>query len=363
MVQLQRVIDKYLGGIIIFFLSLFNFLNKSSKPKKILLIKLWAIGDSVVSLSLVKAINIKFNTKVDVLIRKRVRDVYEIHDGIGKIIDLDNKNSLFWILKNIRRYDVVFDCEPYLNLSAILSFFLGTKRIGFRNQYRSKIYTDTVLFNKKQHMVQNYLDMIRLFGIKYNTQNLEKLEVDKKIKNKVDIYFKSIGFKKSDLIIGITPGVAESAKSRMWYEERFAKLIDKLKTSLKAKIIFIDSKNNEDIKLKIINHMKTKQDIDGPDFGLKGAFYAISKCNIFISNDTGPMHIAAAQRCKTIGLFGPNTPVLWGPYGKNNISIYKTKLKPSIQNDKGIFPDKNRSGYMGPISVDDVYNAVKKLKK
>jgi heptosyltransferase-2 len=73
------------------------------------------------------------------------------------------------------------------------------------------------------------------------------------------------------------------------------------------------------------------------------------------------MHIAAAQGCRTIGLFGPNTPVLWGPYGKNNTSIYKTKLPPSIQNDKGIFPDENREEFMGPIKVTEVYKAVKKL--
>ena len=105
--------------------------------------------------------------------------------------------------------------------------------------------------------------------------------------------------------------------------------------------------------------MKNKP-IDSLDkFTLKETFYLISKCRVFISNDTGPMHIAAAQGCSTIGLFGPNTPVLWAPYGKGNTAIYKTGLEPAIQNDKGIFRECNREEYMGCITVDDVFEAVK----
>jgi heptosyltransferase II len=98
-------------------------------------------------------------------------------------------------------------------------------------------------------------------------------------------------------------------------------------------------------------------------FTLKETFYLISKCTVFVSNDTGPMHIAAAQGIRTIGLFGPNTPVLWAPYGKGNIAIYKTKLEPAIQNDKGIFKKGGREEYMGPVTVDDVFDAVKSCLK
>lgn len=357
MIKLQRFIDKYFGAIIIFILAIFTKFDSDdkTKPSKFLVIKLWAAGDSVLSLSLINAVKEKFNGSVDVLCRDRNSAVflnYEKIDGVYRPLD---------IIKKIRQYDVVFDCEPYFNISAILAFFLGRKRIGFSNQYRSRLYNVCVKFDKKQHMVQNYLDMIRSLGIKYDTKKLEKLKVNKKARLNVEKYLTENSIKKTDFLVGITPGVAESASSRMWFEDRFAELGDLLTEKLNAKIIFIDSQRNNDVVNKVIDMMKHTPINASGRFSLNEVFYLIEKCKIYISNDTGPMHIAAAQGCRTIGLFGPNTPVLWGPYGKNNVSIYKTALKPSIQNDKGIFPDEKREGFMGPITVRDVFKAVKQL--
>ncbi|MDD4215562.1 MAG: glycosyltransferase family 9 protein, partial [Bacteroidales bacterium] len=160
-------------------------------------------------------------------------------------------------------------------------------------------------------------------------------------------------------IVGITPGVAESSKNRMWFEDRFAELADRIISSLYCDVLFIDSPENKEIVNNVISRM-TQQPLNTVGiFTMKETFYLISKCDVYVSNDTGPMHIAAAQGCRTIGLFGPNTPVLWAPYGEGNISIYKTKLQPAIQNDKGIFLKGNRKEYMGPITVDDVFDAVK----
>ena len=135
-------------------------------------------------------------------------------------------------------------------------------------------------------------------------------------------------------------GVAESVKSREWPLERFSQLADRLLERNKNskinvnhfnKIIFVGGNAEREMIEKVISKMKKHREkavnLAGKT-SLKELFYIISKCKIFISNDTGPMHIAAAQGCGTIGLFGPNTPVLWSPYGrnkngKNNIAIFK----------------------------------------
>jgi heptosyltransferase-2 len=83
------------------------------------------------------------------------------------------------------------------------------------------------------------------------------------------------------------------------------------------------------------------------------------------------MHIAAAQRVKTIGLFGPNLPDRFGPFGKRNIPVYKGKIckhSPCINVHKGQIPDclysKMSQDYqkcMKAIQVSDVLRAVSKL--
>ena len=359
MVSFLRFIDKYAGYGIVFLLSLFKIFNKpKTNNRKFLIIKLWALGDSILTLSLIKGIRESFNDcTIDVLLRSKVKDVYECYP-VNRIYNLDSLSDLLKLIKKLRYYDVVFDCEPYFNLSAMLAFFLGQERIGFSNQFRSQLYTRTISFRKDQHMVQNYFDMLRLLGIKYNELKLEKLAVNLKEKAKVDDFI-SFNFS-GKTIVGITPGIAESSKNRMWFEDRFAKLADRIINLINCDVVFIDSQENKDTVDKIISLMKQQPVNTMGVFTLKETFYLISRCAVFISNDTGPMHIAAAQDVRTIGLFGPNTPVLWSPYGEKNMAIYKTKLKPAIQNDKGIFKEGNREGYMGPITVDDVFDAVKK---
>ena len=85
------------------------------------------------------------------------------------------------------------------------------------------------------------------------------------------------------------------------------------------------------------------------------------------------MHIAAAQGTKTIGLFGPNIPERFGPYGKGNVSIYKKyscKFSPCINVHKGQVPDclyaKNSNDYqkcMKAITIDEVLKEADKMLK
>lgn len=355
-----RNIDKFFGNALVFIFSLLkSSKNRNLKFDIILINKLWAIGDSVISLSLIRAIKDNFpKAQIEVLTTKNIKDIFK-YNSTDKQICINSIIGFFTIILSIRKYDIVFDCEPYFNISALVAFMVGKRRVGFSNQYRSRLYSDVVEFRKDQHMVQNYLDMLRSLNIDCDTENLESIiipeEERKTVLNFISTELKDIK------TVGICPGISGSVKSRMWYEERFASLADKIIDELQMQVIFIDSPKNKHI-VDAIRKMMNNDSISVLNkLNLKDNLFLISKCDMFISNDTGLMHVAAAQGCKTIGLFGPNTPVLWAPYGKQNISIYKTKLLPCIKNDEGVFEDCDRMNYMGVISVDDVYNAVKYL--
>ena len=114
MIKLQRLIDKYIGSILIFFLSFLKVFDKKKNIKKrFLIIKLWAIGDSVISLVLIKAIKTLYNgAKVDVLIRNQNKDIFDCYP-LDNIHNMDKKFTKF-MFKNIRKYDVVIDLSPIL---------------------------------------------------------------------------------------------------------------------------------------------------------------------------------------------------------------------------------------------------------
>lgn len=369
-----RLIDKLAGGLMCWILSIpkmFRHSNYTSErelyPKRILIIKLWAIGDSVVSLPLIKSLKKRYpESQIDLIARKRVIPIFEGIKEINSIIQF----NLFKTIFLLRKYDLAIDLEPYLNLSALISFYTAKERFGFSKQTRSKIYTKTTDFRKDQHMVENYLDFLKLLNKEINAEDkkLAGISYNYYDKSTADNFLKANSVGERDILIGICAGAGESAKTRMWDKNNFAKLADNLIMKYKAKVMFIGGESEEELCEEIIESAQNKKEIINAvnKFSLKESCALIEKCRLFVSNDTGPMHIAAAQGVKTIGLFGPNTPVLWKPYGEQNIAVYKNvECSPCILNDKGIFPECLRKSdkylCMRLITISDVMLAVEKI--
>ena len=110
MVGILRFVDKYAGYIIILLLSVFRIFDKHEQEKrKFLVIKLWAMGDSIITLSLIRGIRESFReSTVDVLFRNRVKDVYECY-RTDRIYNLDSFPDQIKLLSRFRSYDVVFE--------------------------------------------------------------------------------------------------------------------------------------------------------------------------------------------------------------------------------------------------------------
>ena len=378
MVAAIKFIDRHAGNIICNFLALFSKRKAIdiSSINKILVIQLWGIGETILTLPAVEALRKKFpKASIEILATPRNRDVFYGNKSISGIIEtsLNPFSALKFILKNVKKYDIVIDMEEYLNISAVVSFFAGKKTVGYSHGPRAKLYSSVVKYNDKQHAVQTFLDLARKLYIAYDIEKLPKLNFSRKDKNFVDKFLKANGIKNNELAACVAPGAAESAKSRMWPYNRYAELCDEIIARHDAKIIFVGALNEADligdIQKKMENNNKTVN--AAGKITLSQLFYLTSKCGLFIGNDAGPMHIAAAQGIKTLGLFGPNLPIRFGPYGKGNIGLYKghnCEFSPCINVHKGEIPDclypKNSNDYqkcMKNISVDDVLKEVEKL--
>lgn len=349
-VDLIKSVDKIVGGILCLILSLFSFGSKK-EVKKVLVIQFWGIGETVCTLPALKMIK----EDVEILCTDRVKDVFS---GLGYkliVLNLSVFSILKFMIRNYKKYDLVIDMEEYLHISSIISLFVGKYRRGYSHGVRSLLYNSKVKYNDEQHVVYAFTDLIKK---NVKVKALEKLFVSLSDKKIIDDYLKGIKGKK----VGIVVGAAESGRSRMWPKERFALLADEL--SKKYKVIFIGSPSEKDLISEVQSLMKKDSINSAGSTSLKQSFYLISKMDLFISNDTGPMHVAAAQGVKTIGLFGPNLPLRFGPFGSKNIGIYKgesCKYSPCINVHKGQIPGCLLDRYqecMKNISVDDVLDKI-----
>ena len=155
----------------------------------------------------------------------------------------------------------------------------------------------------------------------------------------------------------------------MWPKERFADIANQLIKKYNAKIILIGNKGEKnyiDDLQDLIENRNNSFNTAGL-INVREMFYLIGKCKLFIGNDSGPMHVAAAQGVKTIGLFGCNLPVRFAPFGKKNHSIYKkNNQKACINVHKGQVGECRHgieNACVKKIQVDDVMNVVNKIIK
>jgi len=161
---------------------------------------------------------------------------------------------------------------------------------------------------------------------------------------------------KEKTMIGIAPG-ATYGPAKRWLPDRFAAVADKLNEHLSSQGIILGGKADGEVAQEVQKMAQTKLINLAGKTTLREAIYLISQCRLFISNDSGLMHIAGALNIPTIALFGSTNPVTTAPAGNKSIIVRKeVSCSPCL---KEICPTDFRC--MKQISVEDVFVAAQNL--
>lgn len=326
-------------------------------PSKILIIKPSSLGDVVHSLPFLNAIKETFPfSEIHWLIAKGLEGLLENHPMVKKlwVINKDQwKNlrkiketaiefkSLFKELED-ESYDIVIDLQGLLRSGMLTYATRASVRVGFKEarEGSSLFYTHKIKGGREIHAVDRYLKIASAFGckvedVKFPMPLIKESESVKKLKKNIGDY------------AVLVPGARW--KTKRWLPANFGKLASML--DIKTLIVgsSSDAEIAKDIELcsggKALS-MAGKTDIKELISIIRGARYVIT-------NDSGPMHIAAALNIPVIALFGPTNPVRTGPYGKNNI-IVKSDIECAPCYKKNC----KRVKCMDNISVEKVYEAV-----
>lgn len=285
--------------------------------KKILIIKLCCIGDIIQTIPSLKAFKNQ-NIEIHFLCNKWVDEIVDMIPFVDKkiVIDTNNFFNLVKTIFNLRkeRYDLVVnfhrDLKSYLFVS-----LLGSKiKAGFIWNGYEKFLDFKFTFDCKIHESLRYLAIAEGLGFKRNDVFTELKIPEIKIKE-----YEITGEKK----VGLFPGGGKNPGTFMWTKrwsvERYielARLLDKKGISV---YFFGGEMDRETISKCQVNEPSFKTIITK---SLKELAFYISQMDVFVAGDTGPLHMAAALRIKTIGLFGPTSPELVAPLNKNSSFIW-----------------------------------------
>jgi ADP-heptose:LPS heptosyltransferase len=110
-------------------------------------------------------------------------------------------------------------------------------------------------------------------------------------------------------------------KTKLWDEEKFARLADRLITERRAVVIFTGSPDDRAITERILGMMRENALNWAGETTLRELAALASLADLFITTDTGPMHLAAAAGARVVALFGPTAPWRTGPYGPGHVVV------------------------------------------
>ena len=349
-------------GIALFILSV--FLQKRGKLfnrediRKILVIRMDRLGDFVVTTPLLKALKKEFpSSKITLLAGSDISALAAGQPWIDGIIAHDRPRDLSSfpaLMRRIRRehFDLVIDClMDYPVRTAILAYASGALyRLGFDIANRGVFFNLRVLpSTRKVSMAEETLNLLSGLGITPQISETQ-LVVAEEDKTAINSFLKVQGITGGVFIVGIHPG--GFYPSQRWPAERFADLINRISGDFDAAVILLGGRNEEGL-LRTIKEMAQ---------GRVSIFYAqslnllaalIDRVGIFIGNNSGPLHMAAALKKKTVSTMGPTESILWAPSGAGHIVIRKD-LDCSPCN-RPVCADHR---CMKLITVDDMFEAV-----
>ena len=290
---------------------------------KILIIKPSSLGDVIHALPFLNAVKKTFpDSEVDWVISKNLMGILEDNPLINELISLDKDSwksvkklpetlselsSLRKTLKS-RHYDIVVDLQGLLRSGLIAFSTPTTLKIGFDDAREGSrfFYDRKVPVKESAHAVDKCLEIAK--AIKADTKRV-KFPLHINDASKIQIK-KIIGNIKEYLVI------VPSARwaSKRWPAENFAQLIKKLSIPC----IITGSKGDKKRVQKIIGLLSKKTsdkiiDLCGKT-DLKELAALLAGAKAVVTNDTGPMHIAAALNVPVVAIFGPTDPVKTGPY-------------------------------------------------
>ena len=331
-------------------------MNGNMDFKRILIVKLSSIGDVVHALPALSALRKRFpESYIAWVVKKKAADIIIGHPYLDEVIIYEGIRKTAKKLRSLK-FDLAIDLQGLFR-SGLLTFLSRAKtRLGFSRANSRELshlfLTQRVTPGEEdRHVIDKNLSLLRPLRIEVREKEFI-IPVSNENKEYIANFLREEGVTSNDLLITLNPGA--SWPSKLWPEERWAELADRLIEKLKAKIIFLWGPRKKDFVDNIVKRMK-----NGPIIScktsLKELTALIAECRLFVGGETGPLHIACALNIPTVALIGPTDPTRNGPYGEGHMVIEKDLPC------RGCWKYKcKRLDCMKLITADEVFSAVER---
>lgn len=288
------------------------------------------VGDSVLSLPAMNTI-IRNYPESDVWVAAQdwVKDLFSMGNMFAGIISLPEQKGLKNLQVSAQRLrDSCFDLGILFTNSFASAFVFHQAKIpqrwGYKKDCRGFLLTKGIPVQSKEnriHQAHYYLDLLSGLGMKEFPEK-HPLQVDKKEKTLTEEWLESQNIKIQRPLIIINPG-AYYGSAKRWPAEKHAELASLLQRKIRAQVLIIGSAEETPLTEAISSRMSERPHVLTGKTSLPRLAALLSLADLFVTNDSGPMHMANFLKIPLVALFGPTEPARTGPYQQPSMVIHK----------------------------------------
>jgi heptosyltransferase III len=325
--------------------------------KKILIARTDKLGDVILTLPLISETKRLFpGSGISFLVQRYVKDLVDNYPSLDKIILMDDYNSFFPFLKFLRKekFDIVINVFPRFKL-ALLFFLAGIKcRVGTGYRWYSFLFNKKLFQHRKdalKHESEYNIDLLKTLSQEISYEKKFYFTYSETEKQNLENKLNSFSLSLSEKYIIIHPGSKGSAKD--WPAENFKIYVSRFLNEFEnIKVVLTGIKEEENILKNIYDsvpaEMKNSVIILPGAVNLRELMILIDNSKLFVSNSTGPIHIAGALNKNIIGFY------------PNQVPMNETRWKPLSDNAVILKPEET-AGNMDEINVEKVISETKKF--
>jgi ADP-heptose:LPS heptosyltransferase len=319
---LIRLIDKFVGIPAVLAASCFAHRSKNSAaPSRILLIKFWGLGNIFMMLPSVYTLKKAYpNASIDILSLAQNEEALRAMAPFNNVLSIDTKNPAT-VIRSITsvitscsgHYDLVIDHEEFARISALLTICLRAPHsIGFKThgQYRHFGYSTVVSYEDDRHITETFAALIRPLGITADQDQCPtpfRTPADSPVQGRYAV---------------LHPGTSGNFPLRRWPASHFAALGAHLHTQHALSVVITGSQNEKALCESIARMMPPNTARVVCESDLATFCATVKNAVITVAADTLAVHVASYYDRPVIGLFGPNTPLLYGPWSKKSNALF-----------------------------------------
>lgn len=290
---------------------------KRKDPPAALLVRAvnW-LGDSVLMTPALGAVREAFPVaRITMAARPLVAELFRHHPDIDGILVYDNSGTDSGVSGMLRmaldlrrrRFDAALLFQNAID-AAILAFLAGIPdRTGYATDGRRFLLTNAITVTEEiaaLHHVEYYLRLLSGSGIPIPAEPRMRLLVTEEERVAMRVRLAGEGIRETDFVLAINPGATYGSAKR-WYPDRFAAAADALSEEWNASVVLVGSAPEKPLADDIAAAMLRKPLNLSGRTTVRELMALLSLCGFLVTNDSGPMHIAAALGVPLTAVFGP----------------------------------------------------------